>query len=141
LVALTRGFEGLALQRQHTEQGRAEHIVFVGGQDNIRIGIETIKRGAVDFLLKPFRDDELISAVAQALARSAEAVEIRARLSKLTPKEFVVDLLMVALKAGIAPAPMGISLSQSRLYSSPLRGINNSPTLTNRLAKTRPVAS
>jgi FixJ family two-component response regulator len=47
-------------------------------------------------LPKPFRDDELLSAVAQALARSAEVAEARARLAKLTPREFEVFRLVIA---------------------------------------------
>jgi FixJ family two-component response regulator len=77
----------LALQRQLTEEGRMEQIVFITGHDDIRMGIEAMKRGAVDFLLKPFRDDELLAAVAQALERSAEVVESRARLDQSSRHE------------------------------------------------------
>jgi FixJ family two-component response regulator len=156
VLELQRGSDALAFQKQLTEECRAEQIVFIGGHDDVRIGIQAVKRGVVDFLPKPFRDDELLSAVAQALARSAAVVESHARLSKLTSREFevfrwivaglinkeigekmgiairtvkahrgcvmrkigvvsVVDLLMVALNAGVAPAQMGIS--SSRLYS------------------------
>jgi FixJ family two-component response regulator len=97
------GLDGLALQRQLTEEGRMEQIVFITGHGDIPMGIGAMKRGAVDFLSKPFRDDELLSAVAQALARSAkdcqqrgEAVESRARLAKLTPREFEVFRLVLA---------------------------------------------
>ena len=55
-----------------------------------------MKRGAVDFLPKPFRDDELLSAVTEALARSGEVVESRARLAKLTPREFEVFRWVIA---------------------------------------------
>ena len=149
------GLDGLALQRQLTEEGRMEQIVFITGHGDIPMGIGAMKRGAVDFLSKPFRDDELLSAVAQALARSAkdcqqraELVESRARLAKLTPREFevfrsviagllnkeigaelgvtlrtikthrarvmqkmgvnsVAELVRLAQKAGVAPAPHG----------------------------------
>jgi FixJ family two-component response regulator len=47
------------------------------------MGIRAMKRGLVDFLPKPFRDDELLCTVAQAQARSAEIAESRARLAKL----------------------------------------------------------
>jgi FixJ family two-component response regulator len=66
------GLDGLDLQRQLTEEGRMDQIVFITGHGDIPMGIGAMKRGAVDFLSKPFRDDELLSAVAQALARSAE---------------------------------------------------------------------
>jgi len=97
------GLDGLALQRQLTEQGMMERIVFITGHGDIRMGIGAIKRGAVDFLPKPFSDDELFSPVAQALARSAEdwrqrgeVVESRARLAKLTPREFEVFRSVIA---------------------------------------------
>ena len=95
--------DGLALQRQLMEEGRMEQIVFITGHGDLPMGIGAMKRGAVDFLSKPFRDDELLAAVAQALARSAdycrqrvEVVESRARLAKLTPREFEVLRLVIA---------------------------------------------
>ena len=96
------GLDGLALQRQLIEEGRIEQIVFITGHGDIPMGIGAMKRGAVDFLPKPFRDDELLSAVAQALARSAEdwqrgdILESRERLAKLTPREFEVFRLVIA---------------------------------------------
>ena len=80
-----------------------EQIVFITGHGDIPMGIGAMKRGAVDFLPKPFSDAELLSAVAKALARSAvhqrqhgEAVESRARLAKLTPRELEVLRLVIA---------------------------------------------
>jgi FixJ family two-component response regulator len=90
------GLDGLALQRQLTEEGRMEQIVFVTRHGDLPTGIGAMKRGAVDFLPKPFRDDELLFAVAQALARSAEAAASRARIAKLTPREFEVFRLVIA---------------------------------------------
>ena len=112
------GLDGLALQRQLTEEGRMEQIVFITGHGDIPMGIDAMKRGAVDFLPKPFRDDELLSSVTQALARSAadwqqrgEVVESRARLAKLTPREFEVFRLVIAglLNKEIG-AELGVSL-------------------------------
>jgi FixJ family two-component response regulator len=97
------GLGGLALQQQLTEEGRTEQVVFITGHGDIPMGIGVMKRGAIDFLPKPFTDDELLSAVAQALARSAEdcrqrieVLENRARLAKLTPREFEVFRLVIA---------------------------------------------
>jgi FixJ family two-component response regulator len=101
------GFDGLALQRQLTEEGRIEQIVLITRHGDISMGIGAMKRGAVDFLPKPFRDDELLSAVAQALARSAEVAESRARLAKLTPREFEVFRLVIA---GLANKEIGAEL-------------------------------
>jgi FixJ family two-component response regulator len=112
------GLDGLALQQQLTEEGRREQIVFITGYGDIPTGIRAMKCGAIDFLPKPFRDDQLLPAVAQALARSAEecqqrgeVVESRARLAKLTPREFEVFRLVIAglLNKEIG-AELGISL-------------------------------
>ncbi|MBV8377576.1 MAG: response regulator transcription factor [Verrucomicrobia bacterium] len=112
------GLDGLALQRQLTEEGRTEQIVFITGHGDIPMGIGAMKRGAADFLAKPFKDDELLCAVAQALARSAEdcrkrgeVVKSRARIAKLTPREFEVFRLVIAglLNKEIS-AELGVSL-------------------------------
>jgi FixJ family two-component response regulator len=96
LEAHLPGLDGLALQQQLTEEGRIEQIVLISRHGDISMGIGAMKRGAVDFLPKPFRDDELLSAVALALARSAEVAKSRARLAKLTPREFEVFRLVIA---------------------------------------------
>jgi FixJ family two-component response regulator len=120
------GLDGLALQRQLTEEGRPEQIVFITGHGNIPMGIGAMKRGAIDFLPKPFRDDDLLSAVAQALTRSAqdwqqrgEVAESRARLAKLTPREFEVFRLVIAglLNKEIA-AELGITLRTTKVHRS-----------------------
>jgi FixJ family two-component response regulator len=97
------GLDGLALQRQLAERGRMEQIVFITGHGDIPMGIQAMKRGAVDFLPKPFDDEALLSAVGQALAHSAEhwrtrneVALIRARIATLTPREFEVFCLVIA---------------------------------------------
>jgi FixJ family two-component response regulator len=120
------GLDGLALQRQLTKEGRTEQIVFITGHGNIPMGIGVMKRGAIDFLPKPFSDDDLLSAVAQALIRSAEdwrqrgeVAESRARLAKLTPREFEVFRLVIAglLNKEIA-AELGITLRTTKVHRS-----------------------
>ena len=111
VLELLRGFDGLAFQRHLMEEGRAVQIVFVGAHEDIRLGIEAMKRGAVDFLPKPFGDDELLFAVAEALARSARVVESRARLARLTPREFeVLRLMITGLANKEISAELGITL-------------------------------
>ena len=97
------GLDGLTLQRQLTERSRLEQIVFITGYGDIPMGIQAMKRGAVDFLPKPFEDEALLDAVAQAVARSAEnwqkrdeVVQIRTRIATLTPREFQVLRLVIA---------------------------------------------
>jgi FixJ family two-component response regulator len=97
------GLDGLTLQRQLTERSRLEQIVFITGHGDIPMGIQAMKRGAVDFLPKPFEDEALLDAVAQAVARSAEnwrkrdeVVQIRTRIATLTAREFQVFRLVIA---------------------------------------------
>jgi FixJ family two-component response regulator len=97
------GLDGLALQRQLLESDRKEQIVFITGHGDIPMGIQAMKRGAIDFLPKPFDDEALLSGVAQALTRSAEhgqrrdeMAQILARISTLTPREVEVFRLVIA---------------------------------------------
>jgi FixJ family two-component response regulator len=97
------GLDGLALQRQLAEGGRMEQIVFITGYGDIPMGIQAMKRGAIDFLPKPFDDAALLDAVGQALVRSTEnwrkrdeVAHIRARIATLTPREFEVFRLVIA---------------------------------------------
>jgi two-component system, LuxR family, response regulator FixJ len=97
------GLDGLALQRQLLEGGRTEQIVFITGFGDIPMGIQAMKRGAIDFLPKPFDDGALLSAVRQAFVRSAESwqkreemAQIRARIATLTRREFEVFRLVIA---------------------------------------------
>lgn len=97
------GLNGIALQRQLVECGRMEQIVFITGHGDIPMGIQAMKRGAIDFLPKPFEDEALLSAVGQAFARSSEnwrkrdeVAQIRARIGTLTPREFEVFRLVIA---------------------------------------------
>jgi FixJ family two-component response regulator len=116
--------DGLALQRKLTEEGRTEQIIFITGHGDIPMGIGAMKSGAVDFLPKPFKADELLAAVALALARSANdcqqrraVVESRALLAKLTPREFEVFRLVIAglLNKQIG-AELGVSLRTTKAH-------------------------
>lgn len=123
------GLDGLGLQRHLAEAGRGDQIIFITGHGDIPIGIQAMKRGAVDFLPKPFGDDQLLDAVARALARSAAAErargqqeEIRARLATLTPREFEVFRLVIAgllnkqIGAELGAALRTIKIHRSRVF-------------------------
>ncbi|WP_207483476.1 response regulator transcription factor [Arenibaculum pallidiluteum] len=107
---------GLEFQRQISE-GDHPPVVFVTGHGDIPSSVRAIKRGAVDFLTKPFRGPELIEAIHAALAQDrrlrqekAELEELRQRLCRLTPREREVLPLMVSgLLNKQAAAELGIS--------------------------------
>jgi FixJ family two-component response regulator len=91
------GLNGLGLQEELELRGGCEQIVFITGHIDVPTCTRAMKKGAVDFLLKPFDDGELIEAVARALGRGQECLrkraerrEARGRVDKLTPREFEV---------------------------------------------------
>lgn len=107
---------GLDLQKQIAE-GSHPPIVFITGHGDIPSSVRAIKRGAVDFLTKPFSDDDLLNAVQAGLAQDREArlerAEITAlleRYSALTPRERdVLPLVVSGLLNKQAAAELGIS--------------------------------
>ena len=88
------GLGGLELQKELTAAHNDIPIIFITGHGDIPMSVRAMKAGAVEFLPKPFRDQDLLDAIHQALAwseaalkrHSAEA-EIRCRHDQLTPRE------------------------------------------------------
>jgi len=97
------GLSGLDLQRQMAEGDRDMPIIFITGHGDIPMTVQAMKAGAVEFLTKPFRDQELLDAIQHALARDRHAREQRARsealrrrYAALTPREREVLARVVA---------------------------------------------
>ena len=97
------GLDGLQLQQALTVSGCARPIVFITGRGDIPTSVRAMKGGAVDFLTKPLRDEDLLTAVRSAieadrLAREAEVEmdALRQRLATLTPREREVLAHVVA---------------------------------------------
>jgi RNA polymerase sigma factor (sigma-70 family) len=93
------------LELQHTMAARqpVPPIIFLTGHGDIPMSVRALKAGAVDFLTKPWREDQLFAAIEQALARDLEAWQARAqraglesRLASLTPREREVLALVAA---------------------------------------------
>jgi FixJ family two-component response regulator len=96
------GLGGLDLQARLGEARHTLPIVFVTGHGSVPTSVRAMKGGAVDFLQKPFNEDELIAAVHRALALSRQAhsvaaarAEIDRRVRTLTPREREVMALVV----------------------------------------------
>jgi FixJ family two-component response regulator len=96
------GLSGIDLQRELAAANRLYSIIFITGQGDIPTTVRAMKAGAVEFLTKPFREEDLLDAIQQALvgdrkalARRAELTQIRARYEKLTPREREVMKLVV----------------------------------------------
>jgi len=110
------GVSGLDFQAELAEADIRIPIIFMTGHGDIPMSVQAMKAGAIDFLTKPFRDQDMLDAVVRALERdqkrrdSEKAVtELRVRLDSLTSREreviaFVVDGLMnkqIAAKLGV----------------------------------------
>jgi len=96
------GLSGLDLQRELAAKDYSIPIIFITGHGDIPMSVQAMKAGAVDFLPKPFSDQELLDAIHGALEKDALAREERAELSKiqrrissLTPREHEVFVRVV----------------------------------------------
>jgi FixJ family two-component response regulator len=112
------GMSGLELQEELNERGAVIPVIFITGHGDIPMAVEAMRHGAFDFLQKPFRDQDLIDRIQQALARDKETREalrehgkIRARIASLTPREKEVLDLLTAGKANKSMA-QDLGLSQ-----------------------------
>jgi FixJ family two-component response regulator len=97
------GLSGLDLQRELAEAQITMPIIFITGHGDIPMTVQAMKAGAVEFLTKPFRDQELLDAIAQAIARDrverqqrADLAALRQRYAALTPREREVMQLVVS---------------------------------------------
>ncbi len=111
------GLSGLDLQEMLAESGHPLPIVFITGHGDIPMTVRAMKAGAVEFLPKPFGDQELLASIAQSLERDAAARRHRAssselcsRLESLTPREQeVMRLVVKGLLNKQVAAELGIS--------------------------------
>jgi FixJ family two-component response regulator len=97
------GKSGLDFQRELAEGNILIPIIFVTSHGDIPMSVRAMKAGAIDFLTKPFRDQDLVDAVQVGLERDrtrrqrqAETTMIRGRLESLTPRERAVLRLVVS---------------------------------------------
>ena len=97
------GLSGLDLQKRMAEAGIEIPIIFITGHGDIPMTVQAMKAGAVEFLTKPFRDQDLLDAIQQALERDrtareqrTEIVDLRRQFDSLTPREREVMGLVVA---------------------------------------------
>jgi FixJ family two-component response regulator len=97
------GMSGLDFQRALAEAGVSLPIIFITGHGDVPMSVQAMKSGAVEFLMKPFRTQELLDAIQQALDRDRklragrrEITELRRRYETLTPREREVMELVVS---------------------------------------------
>ena len=97
------GASGLDFQRQLTEAGIRIPVIFITGHGDIPMTVKAMKSGAVEFLTKPFRNQDLLDAIHQALdhdrvvrQQDSEIGELRKRYESLTTREREVMALVVS---------------------------------------------
>jgi len=97
------GLSGLDLQQELAETDAALPIIFLTGHGDIPMSVRAMKAGAVEFLTKPFREQDLLDAIRNAIERDRtiraerrERTELRGRYASLTPRERDVLVRIVA---------------------------------------------
>ena len=111
------GLSGIDLQEELNKADYHMPIIFITGHGDIPMSVEAMKKGAVDFLTKPFDDEELLQAIGNAIGKDRQAraeydevLDIRRRIELLTPREneilrYIITGMLnkqIALKLGIA---------------------------------------
>jgi two-component system, LuxR family, response regulator FixJ len=111
------GLSGLELQQKLIEMGNSLPIIFISGHGDIPMAVEAMQKGAFDFIQKPFRDQELLDRISEALntARKQESereqkLDVQERIDTLTRREHeVLDLVVTGKPNKIIAHELGVS--------------------------------
>ena len=120
------GMSGLDVQRKLIDSGSHIPIIFISGHGDIPMTVKAMKSGAVEFLTKPFRDQDLLDAIQQALEREIETRQqqheiqkLKGRYETLTAREREVMGLLVS---GMLTKQIASSLGTSEITAQVHRG-------------------
>ena len=120
------GLNGLDVQKQIARERAEMPIIVISGTGDVPTTVQAMKAGAVDFLLKPFGNDALLSAIRQSLERSRVALDrememrdLRDRYGSLSPRERQVMGLVVS---GLLNKQVGTQLGISEITVKAHRG-------------------
>jgi FixJ family two-component response regulator len=120
------GKSGLDLQRELAAANRELPIIFITGHGDIRMSVGAMKNGAIEFLTKPFRDQDLLDAIHLGLSRDRARREgetalaaLRERFRSLSPREREIIIQVARGRLGRQIAcDMGITESAVKVYRS-----------------------
>jgi RNA polymerase sigma factor (sigma-70 family) len=111
------GLGGLELQEELLKRGSTLPIIFITGHGDVPMAVEAMQKGAVDFIQKPFRDQDLLDRVREALKTDEERrqereahAEVAERLARLTNREReVFDLVVTGKPNKVIAYELGVS--------------------------------
>ena len=118
------GLSGFELQRELDRVQFSIPIIYITAHGDIPMAVQAMKAGAIDFLSKPFRDEDLLDAIRKALdrdaafrARQAELSEIRSRIAQLTVRQRQIMTHVVAGKLNKqTAAELGVSENTIKVH-------------------------
>jgi FixJ family two-component response regulator len=118
------GLSGLDFQGELVKAGIAIPIIFMTGHGDIPMSVKAMKAGAVDFLTKPFRDQDMLDAVSRAIERDrvrrnseGAVTDLRARFETLTAREReIMGLVTTGLMNKQVAAEAGLSLITVKIH-------------------------
>ncbi len=143
------GLSGLELQSRMAQSGPAIPIIFITGHGDIPMAVLAMKKGAVEFLSKPFRDDDLLAAIHSAMERArdshreeSEVGEIRRRYALLTAreKEVIAYIVKGALNKQAA-SELGVSEMTVKVHRHNIMhkmGVSRLPDLVRMVERLNP---
>ena len=118
------GLSGLEVQQRLAHTGRKMPVIFISAHGDIPMAVRAMKEGAIEFLPKPFRDEDLLTAIRQALdhdaiavTKRAEALAVRARYAPLTNRQRqVIDLIVEGRLNKQIAAQLGLSENTVKVH-------------------------
>jgi two-component system response regulator FixJ len=124
------GMSGLELQDELNRRGAVIPVIFMTGHADVASAVAAVRRGAFNYLQKPFSNSELIANVRQALELDhrnrqmlAQHEVIRDRIASLTPREReVLELIVRGLASKVMAEEMGLSKRTVELHRSRVMG-------------------
>jgi FixJ family two-component response regulator len=121
-----QGLSGLMVQQELSRRGISYPVIFVTGHGDIVMTVKAMKAGAVNFLTKPVRDQDLLEAIAEAIdlermriADETSTQDLKARWLELTPRQRqVMRLVAYGLPDGEIADELGITEITAKIYRS-----------------------